>query len=49
MSFLIEEEAGTYTGRTHPHNGYWAGDFFPPTTSSGPTLTATDPPSTERR
>ncbi|MBA2953526.1 hypothetical protein GON03_04320 [Nocardioides sp. MAH-18] len=26
-SFVIEEETGTYTGRAHPHNGYYAGDF----------------------
>ena len=26
-SILIEEESGTTTGRRHPHNGYWAGDF----------------------
>jgi hypothetical protein len=25
---IIEEESGIYTGRTHPHNGYYAGDFF---------------------
>ncbi|QIX27155.1 hypothetical protein ncot_11515 [Nocardioides sp. JQ2195] len=23
----IEEDRGTYTGRLHPHNGYYAGDF----------------------
>ena len=28
-SLLIEEESGTYTTRfRHPHNGYYAGDFF---------------------
>jgi hypothetical protein len=26
---VIEEESGTYTGRMHPHNGYYAGDFSP--------------------
>jgi hypothetical protein len=26
-AMLIEEESGTYTGRYHPHNGYYAGDF----------------------
>jgi hypothetical protein len=26
-SMVIEEESGTYTARTHPHNGYYAGDF----------------------
>jgi hypothetical protein len=29
-SLVIEEEAGTYTGRVHPHNGYYAGDFWGP-------------------
>jgi hypothetical protein len=27
-SFIIEEEAGTYRGRRHRHNGYYAGDFW---------------------
>jgi hypothetical protein len=28
MDRVIEEESGTYTRRgTHPHNGYYAGDF----------------------
>jgi hypothetical protein len=27
-SLSIEEESGTYTARfSHPHNGYYAGDF----------------------
>lgn len=26
-SLIIEEEAGVCTGRIHPHNGYYAGDF----------------------
>jgi hypothetical protein len=26
-SRFVEEEQGTYTGRQHPHNGYYAGDF----------------------
>ena len=25
---VIEEESGTYSGRAHPHNGYYAGDFW---------------------
>jgi hypothetical protein len=25
---LLEEESGSFTGRRHPHNGYYAGDFF---------------------
>jgi len=35
---MSEYESGTYTGRVHPHNGYYAGDFGPrgtcPTTRS---------------
>ena len=23
----VETESGTYSGRVHPHNGYFAGDF----------------------
>jgi hypothetical protein len=26
-NFNVEEEHGTYTGRIHSHNGYYAGDF----------------------
>ena len=26
-SIIIEQESGKYTGRVHPHNGYYAGDF----------------------
>jgi len=26
-SLAIEEESGTSAGWTHPHNGYYAGDF----------------------
>lgn len=26
-NFIVEEERGTYTGRIHSHNGYYAGDF----------------------
>ena len=29
-ALVIEEESGTYTGRRHPHNGYYAGDFSVP-------------------
>ena len=25
--FMVEEEQGTFTGTTHRHNGYYAGDF----------------------
>ena len=27
MNRIIEEETGTYRGKQHPHNGYYAGDF----------------------
>jgi hypothetical protein len=34
-NFIVEEEHGTYTGRRHPSNGYYA--FTGPTTrTSGP-------------
>ena len=26
-AYLVEEEVGTCSGRFHPHNGYYAGDF----------------------
>ena len=26
-SISIEQESGTFEGRMHPHNGYYAGDF----------------------
>ncbi len=29
-SIYIEVESGTYSGRVHPHNGYYAGDFSSP-------------------
>ena len=29
-SIIIEQESGTDTGRIHPHNGYYAGDFSTP-------------------
>jgi len=28
MPLLLEEETGCSTGRWHPHNGYYAGNFF---------------------
>jgi hypothetical protein len=34
-ALVIEEERGTWNGRLHPHNGYFAGDFSRP---SGPAL-----------
>jgi hypothetical protein len=27
-SWCIEIETGTSTGQLHPHNGYYAGEFF---------------------
>jgi hypothetical protein len=26
-SLIIEHDSGTWTGRIHPHNGYYAGNF----------------------
>ena len=26
-SIIVEQESGMSTGRVHPHNGYYAGDF----------------------
>lgn len=26
-SIWVEEESGTYSGRVHPHNGYYAAEF----------------------
>jgi hypothetical protein len=42
-SRIIEEETGTNAGRTHPHNGYWAGDFTSHATSQGPRVLSNDP------
>jgi hypothetical protein len=28
-SIIIDEELGTSDGYLHPHNGYYAGDFYP--------------------
>ena len=42
-SLIIEDESGTWTGRIHPHNGYYAGDLSevpPPTQSQLATLMA---------
>ena len=39
-NFIVEEERGTYTGRRHPNNGYYA--FSGPTIrTSGPRYLAT--------
>ena len=27
-SLIVEQESGTWYGRIHPHNGYYAGDFW---------------------
>ena len=29
-TIFVEVESGTSTGRVHPHNGYYAGDFGDP-------------------
>ena len=29
-SIAIEQESGMSVGRTHPHNGYYAGEFATP-------------------
>lgn len=28
MAHVIEEESGTFDRPVHPHNGYYAGDFW---------------------
>jgi hypothetical protein len=33
-ALITEEESGTCRGWTHPHNGYYAGDFSDPTNAS---------------
>ena len=38
-NFIVEEERGTYTGRRHPNNGYYA--FTGPTTRTTGTLDPT--------
>jgi hypothetical protein len=47
QALVIEEESGISRGFVHPHNGYYAGDFFtkiptPPLTSSGLLLATTE-------
>jgi hypothetical protein len=37
-SLVIEEESGTYTGRRHPHNGYYAGDFSTQPVRTSPSI-----------
>ena len=43
-NFIIEEERGTYTGRRHPNNGYYAFTGRPP----APPDRGTSPPRTGR-
>jgi hypothetical protein len=31
----VEVETGTYSGRVHPHNGYYAGDFSSSSRATG--------------
>lgn len=35
-SLVIEEEAGTFNGRVHAHNGYYSGNFFPTEHNASP-------------
>jgi hypothetical protein len=37
-SLAVEEELGTFVRSTHPHNGYYAGDFSRPRPSEGADL-----------
>jgi hypothetical protein len=36
-SLIIEEESGTCRGWVHPHNGYYAGDFWSDWSDAGST------------
>ena len=47
-SLFIEEEWGVTTGRIHPHNGYYAGDFSQTPVRTRPT-TPTQPLQKENR
>jgi hypothetical protein len=42
-SMFLELESGTATGRVHPHNGYYAGDFSTPRHESAPVWRAPVP------
>ena len=45
----IEQESGISRGRTHPHNGYYAGDFSTRwTTDRGTTCRPSQAPSSSR-
>lgn len=37
-SMFFEQESGTSTGRIHPHNGYYAGDFSAPRATRRPAV-----------
>ncbi|MGH3361585.1 MAG: hypothetical protein ACRDOM_03925 [Nocardioides sp.] len=44
-TIFVEVETGTCTGRVHPHNGYYAGDFsIPRTDATGVTAAAAGRP-----
>ena len=45
---IIEQESGTYTGRVHPHNGYYAGDFSGRRHDPRSKATLSSPPSPSR-
>lgn len=42
-SRIVELESGTWTGRRHSHNGYYAGDFWTPRDAAGATGQGTHP------
>jgi hypothetical protein len=42
-SKYVEFESGTATGRVHPHNGYYAGDFSSPRREPAPAWCAPIP------
>jgi hypothetical protein len=42
-SIFVEQETGTYSGRVHPHNGYYAGDFSAPRQDAAPAWRSTIP------
>jgi hypothetical protein len=42
----VETDSGTYSGRVHPHNGYYAGDFS--SARSGRTAHSGDSPERSR-
>lgn len=42
-SLAIEEERGTMRGVVHPHNGYYAGNFFAVAPDSPATATGVTP------